>query len=366
MIAELALAMALAPPLVAEDRSERDLVLDRWRESLELDLPAEVLDAGLAAVSGTGKLARDGEAIALVCRALTLTGGSKRAEELAGATSVDPGTESWIPVARARLALLEDDLPRTVSLLVLPASKDGDLAARMRHPENAQGWLLVGRALVRAGQPGDAEPVLARFVEMAPLDAEAPAAWHMLARAALARGAMEVAAERQKRAEESGQWQAFYRTRRLQIRESPREPLPRLGLAQLWLAVNEFARAERVLDELVALAPEFCRGWAALGEALRRSSDVARARAAYDRALACDPALPEALFDRGLLAVLDQRWSDARTDLEPLVDGPASSEPRFARAHLELARVLLRLGDPAGAGKRYARYRELGGTEPLE
>jgi hypothetical protein len=35
-------------------------------------------------------------------------------------------------------------------------------------------------------------------------------------------------------------------------------------------------------------------------------------------------------------------------------------------AHLGLARAQLRLNDAAGAEKRYARYRELGGAEPLE
>lgn len=365
--AGLGLAWMLALPLDTQPQSERDVLLERWRESIELELPREVLDTGLAAVSGAGPLARDGEAIALVCRALTLTGGTARAEALAGAASVEPSTAAWITVARARLALLDDDLPRAVSLLLMPASSQkGDVTARLLHPENAQCWLLLGRAWVRAGRASDAEPVLARFVEMAPLDAEAPAAWHMLAQAARARAALDVAAERQKRAEQSAQWQAFYRTRRLQIRESPEEPLPRLGLAQLWLAAEEFARAQRVLRDLVALAPEFCRGWASLGEALRRSGDVASARTAYDRALSCDPALPEALFDRGLLAALDERWSAARTDLERLVDGPASSDRRFLRGHLVLARALVRLDDRASAEKRFARYRAWGGQEPLE
>jgi tetratricopeptide (TPR) repeat protein len=363
----LAVAWTFAQSFDAQTQSEREVLLERWRESIDLELPREVLDPGLEAVSSGGRLARDGEAIALVCRALTLTGGTARAETLASAASVEPSTEAWITVARARLALLDDDLPRVASLLLVPAkSKDSGVTARLRHPENAQCWLLLGRAWVRAGRSSDAEPLLVRFVEMAPLDAEAPAAWHMLAQAALARGALDVAAERQKRSEQSAQWQAFYRTRRLQIRESPEEPLPRLGLAQLWLAAEEFARAQSVLEDLVARAPEFCRGWASLGEALRRSGDISRARTAYDRALGCDPALSEALFDRGLLAAIDERWSDARTDLERLVDGPAASEPRFLRGHLELARALVRLDDRASAEKRFARYRELGGRELLE
>lgn len=351
----------------APQAHEHEQLRERWRESLDLDLPAEVLERGLPAVTGAGALARDGEAIALVCRALALTGQETRAREIVDAASVDPTSQAWIAVARARLALLDDDLARAVGLLARPASAGaGDILARVRHPENAESWLLLGRALTRAGASGDAEPVLTRFVEIAPLDAEAPAAWHMLAQAALARGAVDASVGLRARAEQSAQWQAFYRARRLQIRESPKEPLPRLGLAQLWLAVGEHTRAQRVLEELVALAPQFCRGWDLLGEASRKRGDTRAARQAYDRALGCDPALPEALFDRGLLAMLERRWPDARVDLERLVDGPAAAEPRFLRAHLELARALVQLGENAPAARRFAHYRELGGTDPLE
>jgi tetratricopeptide (TPR) repeat protein len=362
----VALLVILGSSLDARSQ-DRERRLERWRESLELDHPREVLDDGLAAVTGTGALARDGEAIELVCRALSSTGGAQRAKEIAAAAAVEPATQAWISVARARLALQDDDLAQTEALLLAPRSAtQKDMASRMRHPENSHAWLLLGRAWMRAGRASDAEPVLTRFLEMAPLDAEAPAAWHMLAQAALARGAMDVANERRTRADQSGQWQGFYRARRLQVREAPKEPLPRLGLAQLWLSAGELSRAKSVLDELLAMSPDFCRGWEALGETLRRSGDRAAARSAYDRALTCDPSLAEALFDRGMLAASEALWEDARRDLARLVDGPAGREAKYLTAHLGLARALLRLNDAAGAEKRYARYRELGGAEPLE
>ncbi len=270
-------------------------------------------------------------------------------------------------MTRARLSLLDDELARAESLLLAPATAARSApSARMRHPDNAHGWLLLGRTWMRAGRTSEAEPVLTRFLEMSPLDAEAPAAWHMLAQAALARGAMDAAAERRARADQSGQWHAFYRARRLQIREAPQEPLPRLGLAQLWLSAGDLPRAQRVLDELLAMSPDFCRGWDALGETRRRLGDGPGARAAYDRAVSCDPDLADARFDRGMLAVADQRWEDARTDFEHLLAGPSGAQAKYLSAHLELARALLRLHDSAGAEKRYARYRELGGTGALE
>ena len=57
----------------------------------------------------------------------------------------------------------------------------------------------------------------------------------------------------------------------------------------------------------------------------------------------------------------------ARVELEALCDDDhAGSDRRFVGAHLALARVLTQLGDAPAAAARYARYRELGGTEPLE
>jgi hypothetical protein len=55
----------------------------------------------------------------------------------------------------------------------------------------------------------------------------------------------------------------------------------------------------------------------------------------------------------------------ARTDFERIVDGARASEPTALPAHLALARLLAAANEPQAAQRRYARYVELGGREPL-
>lgn len=298
-------------------------VLDRWRESIELDLPSEVVEEGLPQVL-SGDLAEDGQAIALVARALVATGAEQRAAKLLRDSKPSPATLAFVEVARARLALDEDDLAGARALLLSP-----DLTAPpVRHPSVPECWLLAGRTLARGGEIARAAPLLERFLALAPLDAEAPSAWHMLVSAAIERGDEAAAALLREKARASAQWTAFYRTRRLQARESPDEPLPRLGIAELLIAVGENARAREIGRDLVARFPGFCRGFEVLGRAERALRDLESARATLERGLACD----------------------------------ASARASW----LELARVLSDLGQAEAAAARYARYRELGGTEPLE
>lgn len=298
-------------------------VLDRWRESIELDLPSEVVQEGLPRVQ-SGDLAEDGQAIALVARALAATGAEQRAAKLLRDSKPSPSTLPFVEVARARLALEEDDLSGARALLLSP---DGT-APPVRFPSVPECWLLAGRTLARGGEIARAAPLLERFLALAPLDAEAPSAWHMLVSAAIERGDEAAAALLREKARASAQWTAFYRTRRLQARESPDEPLPRLGIAELLIAVGENARAREIGRDLVARFPGFCRGFEVLGRAERALRDLESARATLERGLACD----------------------------------ASARASW----LELARVLSDLGQAEAAAARYARYRELGGTEPLE
>lgn len=312
MIAELVLCLL-------QDRA----ALDRWRESIELDLPSEVVRDGLPRVTGAGDLAGEGEAIALVARALAATGAEERAEKLLIESKPTEASRGWVAVGRARLALVRDDLAWARRLLLVEPEAD----PAVRFPEIPECWLLAGRALARDGGVARAAPLLERFLALAPLDAEAPSAWHMRVSAAIERGNDKEAAELRAGALASAQWTAFYRTRRLQVRESPDEPLPLLGIAELFLAVDEHARARDQARGLIARFPSFCRGFEALGRAERAAGNLAAAHEALERGIACDPA--------------------------------------GARTILELARVLAELGQADASAARYARYRELGGTEPL-
>lgn len=358
MSIERMLVRALAALLLASAahaRGDERARLDRWRDALELDLPAEVAADGLPLVSGAEPLSKDGEAVALVARALFATGEREKARALLSSAPRDERSTPWLAVEEAREAIESDELDRAVQLL---EQENG-----VRFPDHAACWFELARARMRAGAQAKAAPLLDQFLARAPLAAEAPAAWHMKMQVALQRRDAAEAERCRAEAQRTGQWQAFYRARRLQIRENPREPLPRLGLAELWLAAGDAQRAKGVLDELLAIAPAFCRAFESLGEAHEKLGDAAAARASFDRAIECDPKLTSAYLARGLFLVRANEGAAARADLERVCDGPDAAEPRFVRAHLALARVLRALGDETGAERRLARYRELGGKE---
>jgi tetratricopeptide (TPR) repeat protein len=319
--------MILAAFLLLAQNSEPEparAILERWRDSIELDLPQEVVDSALPLVTDRGRLAEDGEAIALAARALSAAGDRSRAEKLLEAARPVEASQGFVEVARARLALERDDLEGARGITLSKAGSD----VPVRYPAVPECWLLGGRALARSGKPAEAVPLLERFLALAPLDAEAPTAWHMLAQAAISRGDSAAAAELRQRALASAEWQDFYRTRRIQVREKPDEPLPRLGIAELFLAAGAHERALSIAGDLTARWPDFCRGHEALGRAERGLGRLVEARAALERAIACDP--------------------------------------NAARSHLELARVLLALGEKDASSLQFARYRELGGNEPIE
>ncbi|MFN0245153.1 MAG: tetratricopeptide repeat protein [Planctomycetota bacterium] len=348
-------ALSALAPQAAPDAPPRGALLERWHDALELDLATEVVADGVPRVTKDGALAQDGEALALVSRALFATGERERARALLASAPRDARTTAWLAIEEARQAIESDELERAVRLLA-----EGET---VRYPGHAACWYELARARTRAGEAQTAQPLLDGFLARAPLAAEASAAWHMKMQAALQRRDAAGAERCRAEAQRTGQWRAFYRARRLQIRESPREPLPRLGLAELWLAAGDGERAKAVLDELLALAPDFCRAYETLGEAHAQLGDAPAARASFDRALACDPELTSAYFARGSFLARAGEHAAAREDLERVCASAAAAQPRFLRAHRELARTLRALGDVAAAERAEARFRELGGRD---
>jgi tetratricopeptide (TPR) repeat protein len=331
----------------------------RWRELLELDLAQEVIADGLERIEQKqDSLAAEGEAVALMARALSQRGREARAAQLLEKAGVRESSAGHVVLERARLDLLDDELERAVERLADPSGQP-------RFAGLAESYLLLGRARMRQGLPERAEPLLKHFLESDPFSVEASSAWHMLAQAALARGDGAEAGRTTERARASGTWHAFYRARRLQVRAEPREPLPRLGLAQLWLQIDQPGRARVELLELLELAPGFCRAWEALGEAERKLAKLDTARAALTRALDCDPTASQSRYNRALLAKQLGDPAAARADLEIVVAGTDRADPTLANAHLELARLLSAAGEEHAAQARYQRYVELGGREPL-
>ncbi len=350
-------ALALAFQTAA---SSADEVLARWRESLDLDLPREVV-AEKASIEAGGALASNGEAIALMARALFSEGREDDALALVAASRETDANRTALVLERARELLERDDL-EAASKLVAGSKSIGPV----RFPDRADCWLVRARCLARSGKLVDAAPLFERFLQLAPLSPDGPAACHQIAESLVSRGDAKNAQTWFDRALQLGTWQGFYRARRLQIREHPNEPLPRLGLGQLLLEANEFARAKSVFEELVRVAPNFANGWFHLGEAERQLRALDRAAVDYGKALELDPELANARFNRAVIARIQGRDADAKLDLEHLVSSAAGKDPRFCNAHLELARVLLRGGERAAADERYRRYVELGGKEPLE
>lgn len=347
----------------ATKRGEREARLERWRDSLALDLPSEVLADGAAAVAPGGALATDGEALALYARALVAArpDGVAEALELLDRAQPSAATRDPVVLERIRCQIQDDDLSGAlIALLPSPDAREPRLATR------AESWLLAGRAWARSGSLERAAPFLARFVELAPRDREAPAALHLLAQEALARGDGRTAQAALQRADELGRWHALWRVRTIQVREQPDEPLPRLGLAQLWLQAAEPERARAILVATCERFPDFAAGHFHLGEAERMLGDLGAAADAYGRALEIEPDHLLAHHNRGTIHRLEGRLVQARSDFEAVADGPRASDPHALASHLWLARVLDALGEPEAAARRYAKYVELGGREPLK
>lgn len=309
----LAFVLAFAPASQEADAGVRARA-ERWREALELDLNAEVI---AEAAKESAKVASDPELAALHARALHAAGEHERALELLERARERAPNAPAPVLALARLAIDHDDFARVETLLRAPAGAKEPV----RFASEPEAWLLLGRARARRGDLAGAAPLYERFVALAPHAHEAPSAWHGLVACALATGDRERAERARREAERSGLWQSYYRARRLQVRAQPDEPLPRVGLVELWLAANELLRAEREARTLVERWPAFARGHAALGETLAREGRDSEARAALAKAIELDATL--------------------------------------ASAHAELAKVLRRLGDARGADEHAARAQAL-------
>jgi tetratricopeptide (TPR) repeat protein len=367
------------PPAGASAAATEDLAqrLERWRDLLELDLARELLAEGRAAVQTGGALEREGQAVALVARALFESGEEPAAAELLALTGSGVKDAGWIELERARQCLERDELELALGLLVYgkpqPAPIEGTPPPHRR--ELPESYFLIGSALARAGRAPQAVGYLEAFLKQAPLHLWGPRAWHLLGQAAFQSGNAARGRECAERERELGAWRAFLRVRKLQVREQPLEPLPRLGLAQVWMQAGDFARGRTVLAELTGLAPGFAQGWFHLGECERKLAEghkslppkqaFAAAETAYARALELDPELDLARYNRAVIALLSGEAERARPELERLVDGPRALEPKLLGAHLALARLLLARGENDQAQARFQKYVELGGREKL-
>ncbi len=349
--------LAGATPAQAESRSDR---LARWSEALELDLHADLVQEIQAGLLGEESFLADGDSLALYARALSTTGGRGEAYRVLQEATPTRETAAKVELALARLELEDDLLDSVIRRLAGP-----DASTPVRLAEERDAWVLLGKARHRKGEVERALPLLRHFVDTWRLHPEAPGAWHVLAREALVARDLQTAARCRDRGQSLATWHAFYKTRRIQIRERPEDPLPRFGLAQLWASVEELEQASEAIKGALLLDTEFARAWALSGEIERKLGNDGAAVRAYDRALQLDATLSDARFNRALMALARGDDASARADLEVIVDSPEASSERYLGAHLALARLLKRQGEAELAEKRHERYKALGGNESL-
>jgi tetratricopeptide (TPR) repeat protein len=353
-------ALVLLFPLVFQ--AQRPLTpREALLEQAEFGPARDLVSRFLASVQDGGELAKDGTCVALVARALFDAGREAEAFELLDRAPRNVEARARVDITWARLKL-ECDLQSEAEARLGGSSDHGRLPTHENDPE-----FFIVRAKIRArfGSLEQAAEDAERFLARAPQDVEAPSAWQIRAEAASERGDAEGARAFLARVESTRRWHELFRARRLQIHRDPTAPLPRLGLGLLWMEVGEHARAREIYAELVGVAPDFARGHFHLGEAERLLGHAEAALAAYDRALELEPSYALALHQRGALQRAAGRNAEARTDFERLLALPDEADPKYLSAHLTLARILMDLGAPEAAAKRYARYLELGGKETL-
>ena len=323
---------------------------ERWEALIELNQHRLVFEEAQALV---GEEEMDGERLALAARAAAAAGQVELAERWLGLSD-----GAAVELERARIYLSQDKLEQALAITLSPGEPP-----QPKHPERADGWMLPCRALARAGELERARPMLEALVERFPHDDEAPAALHLLAQAAIARGDLEGARSWRERAQSAARWRALFDARRLQALESPGDPLPRFGLAALWLEVGEARSALKLLDALVTSSPELTRAHALRGDALRVLGELDGSLAAWSRALELDPELHAARFNRAVLFIGRERWEEAKSDLVRLVELEEAQRPPLLEAHLHLATALEALGDPEGARAARDRHAALGGKK---
>ena len=126
-------------------------------------------------------------------------------------------------------------------------------------------------------------------------------------------------------------------------------------------AEAQLAEALRLFRESTEIAPEYADGWINLGFALERQVRLAEARAAYDRALALDPALADARFNRSLVLLAQGDYREGFREYEwrwPATGYPRPqfNGPEWAGGPLEGKTVFLYAEQGFGDAIQFVRY----------
>jgi tetratricopeptide (TPR) repeat protein len=329
-------------------------------ELLALGLPNEALALGLPLVAPGQPLAKDGLARALIARTLFEAGRELEAQQMLSIEGLEGAEQIPLKLERARLLIEQDRLEDARALLQKPSGS----GLPALYPDEPDCWFLLARCHARLGRLDAAALLAKKFLQMAPLDVQAPNAWHLIAQEALARGDGETAAGALEKHRSLEEWHALFRARRLQAFRAPEAALPRFGIGLLWMRVERFDAAQAEFLAALQRDSQLAGAHFQLAEARRRSGDNPGALEAYARGLELYPDDLELRANRGLL-LLSLGDAAGAADLERVTASDAANLPPYAPVFLGLARHL-RTSDPARAAELFARYQALGGRDSLD
>ncbi len=187
-----------------------------------------------------------------------------------------------------------------------------------RDPENAEARLYLGQVMGSLERWADAERHLREAVRLYALRAQGDEASRApLAEARNSLGAALVNAGRPA--------EAIPLLRAVTEELTYRSPHLALGnLGQALLRAGQFPEAVTVLQRAVALQPNFCVGWARLGEAQLRTDDLPQALISLDRAASVEASgcsdIQAVYLHRAKVRVRMRQPEEARADLARCVE----------------------------------------------
>ncbi|WP_238325991.1 tetratricopeptide repeat protein [Bryobacter aggregatus] len=286
-------------------------------------------------------------AVAQVMHGSNLEGGIPRLQELLRRSSA-PVSEAYVMLGNAW-----QQLRRPAE--AVPAFRE---AARLQ-PKSARAQRLLGIALQESDDAAGAREALQRAIA---LDARDAVAWHQLGLLDSAEGQTKTAVEKARKAiaidpdllearnslgaglaklgDRAGAEAAFQEA--LQI--DPFFATAHGNLGRLFAGRDE-AQALFHFETAVRLRPEFAPDQFEYALALIRKNDWEAARTHLDTALRIQPNFVEARVISGGIWAREGKLDLARAEYEQAL----AIRPDSGRAHLDLARVLMAMGERAGA-----------------
>lgn len=195
---------------------------------------------------------------------------------------------------------------------------------------DAQAWLVIGRAHAAAGRRQPAAQALQAAAE---LDDKNPQLRAELALLALAEGRVDEAGHHLERVRGSGK----------RLAQAHGE------LADALLARQQLGAAEQQLRQAIAADEHHAIAHANLGALLKDQGRAAEAVGHLERSLALQPQLPQAAFNLAMLRITAREWSQAVTLLRSYL----VTQPRDAEAHYWLGNALMGEGEAEAARAAY-------------